>query len=159
MKPIKTVPGKYKIYFDKGQFDNWCIHLETPTGKLFPLDKEYFSIMYNIGNQFTHQQVYNDFLDVFEKTSTYVNQNVLKLITEQSEKYGTLADEYDMWMTVIYAGMIAEENKSNAVLKKRVKRLGMYQVLIEKLEPEFAANFSKGKPWLDLNDAMMERGI
>ncbi len=42
----------------------------------------------------------------------------------------------EIWFNVLYAGMVAEENKENAVLKKRIKRLGMHQVLIDGLEPE-----------------------
>jgi hypothetical protein len=55
--------------------------------------------------------------------------------------------------------MIAEENKKNAILKKRIKRLGIYQVLIEGMKPEVAAVFSKGKKWRELDKTMLERGF
>jgi len=41
-------------------------------------------------------------------------------------------------------GMIAEENKEGAILKKRIKRLGVYQVLIEGVSPKVAARYSRG---------------
>jgi hypothetical protein len=65
----------------------------------------------------------------------------------------------DIWFTVIYAGMVAEENKKNAKLKKRIKRLGMFQVLIEKKSAEYAANFSKGKKWKELDTIMLSAGF
>ena len=60
----------------------------------------------------------------------------------------------EQWFVVIYAGMIAEENKQSAILKKRIKRLGMHQVLKLEYEPRIAANFSKGKKWRDLDEIM-----
>ncbi|MEI8165737.1 MAG: hypothetical protein WCG26_05140, partial [Chloroflexales bacterium] len=53
----------------------------------------------------------------------------------------------DILLSILYAGMIAEENKHRAKLRKRVKRLGVHQVLVEHLAPEEAATFSKGKSW------------
>jgi hypothetical protein len=44
----------------------------------------------------------------------------------------------ELWFTVLYAGMISEENKTNAILKKRVKRLGIHQVLIQNSTPSEA---------------------
>ena len=84
---------------------------------------------------------------------------MLNLITRLSDDYGTAAEEMDIWFSIIYAGMIAEENKANAILKKRIKRLGMHQVLIEGLDPNLAANFSKGKKWKELDALMRERGF
>jgi hypothetical protein len=55
--------------------------------------------------------------------------------------------------------MIAEENKENAILGKRIKRLGMHQVLIENMKPEEAAVFSKGKKWKELHRLMKKRGF
>lgn len=40
--------------------------------------------------------------------------------------------------------MIAEENKAGTVLGKRIKRLGVHQVLLENISPRIAANFSRG---------------
>jgi hypothetical protein len=83
----------------------------------------------------------------------------LNLTGTLAAKYGEDAEEIEIWLTVIYAGMIAEENKAHAVLGKRIKRLGMYQVLIEKLSPDYAANFSKGKKWRELDAVMKGKGF
>jgi len=68
-------------------------------------------------------------------------------------------DIVEQWFTVIYAGMIAEENKTNAILKKRIKRLGMYQVLILDMEPRRAAKYSYGKKWRELDKEMKTYGF
>ena len=46
---------------------------------------------------------------------------------------------------VIYATMIAERNKKNSILKERIKRLAIHQILVEGMPVSEAANFSKGK--------------
>jgi len=43
--------------------------------------------------------------------------------------------------------MVAEENKINTKLGKKIKRLGIHQILIEDINPNVAANFSKGMNW------------
>lgn len=53
--------------------------------------------------------------------------------------------EADMLLSILYARMVAEGSKERARLKKRVKRLGVHQVLIEGVAPEAAATFSRGK--------------
>lgn len=55
--------------------------------------------------------------------------------------------------------MIAEENKDYAILKKRIKRLGMHQILIEKISPEKASNFSRGRNWRELDKICKEYGF
>jgi len=42
-------------------------------------------------------------------------------------------------------GMIAEENKKNIKLEKRIKRLGLHILLINKKDAFFSANYMKGK--------------
>ena len=41
--------------------------------------------------------------------------------------------------------MVAEENKKHAILKKRIKRLGMHQVLIEKKSAEYRSQLQQRK--------------
>jgi len=55
--------------------------------------------------------------------------------------------------------MVAEENRENAKLKKRIKRLGIHQVLIEGISPEIAANFSRDKVWIILDGIMKKKGF
>ncbi|MCU4158296.1 hypothetical protein J1N10_20145, partial [Carboxylicivirga sp. A043] len=65
------------------------------------------------------------FLKIYESTTTQVDSSVIKLIDNIVSSYkwndGAIVEQ---WLSVIYAAMIAEENKKKAILKKRIKRLG-----------------------------------
>ena len=157
---IKNVRNRNVIEFDQGAFDSWCVYLTRP-GQLryAPRDTEYFAKLKQLGNNHGHERVYNDFVTYYTPTNRNIDVSVLNLITQLADPYGNDAEEMDIWFSVIYAGMVAEENKANAILKKRIKRLGMHQVLIEGLDAHYAANFSKGKKWRDLDGLMKERGF
>lgn len=88
-------------------------------------------------------------------TSKNIEPETLMLITNIANTYGAYAEDMDIWLSVIYAGMIAEENKTFAILKKRIKRLGVFQTLMEHMAPINAAKFSLGRNWRDL-DAFMK---
>lgn len=55
--------------------------------------------------------------------------------------------------------MIAEERRKNAVLKKRIKRLGMYQILFERMSAVEAAKFSINKRATELSLLCDDRGF
>jgi hypothetical protein len=157
---IKLVRNRHRVEFDKGFFDEWCVFLaRNGQNRYAPKDTEYFTILNNLGQQHGKIKLYNDFCSFYRFTNKHLNQTTLNYITEIADSYGSDAEEIDIWLTVIYAGMVAEENKTNAVLRKRIKRLGMHQVLIEELSPAYAANFSKGKKWRELDGIMKERGF
>lgn len=157
---IKNVRNRNIVEFDSGSFDDWCVYLTRPQQfRYAPRDTEYFSKLQILGNAHTPERIYNDFVTFYIPTDRNIDVNILNLITRLTDDYGTDAEEMDIWFSIIYAGMIAEENKANAILKKRIKRLGMHQVLIEGLDPNLAANFSKGRKWKELDALMGERGF
>ena len=157
---IKKVRGRNIIEFDKGRFDDWCVYLTRFGKKRYaPTDYEYFSILQQLGAVYGHQKIYTDFIAFYIPTNSSIDPNVTDRITDIANEYGSDAEEVDIWFSVIYAGMVAEENKQFAVLKKRVKRLGLHQVLMEGLEPGKAASFSKGVKWRELDKVMKERGF
>lgn len=81
-------------------------------------------------------------------------------ISEISETYREEHKlDFDIWYTVLYLAMIAEENKKFTKLGKRVKRLGLHQVLFDGLLPIEAANYSKGKRWQELSKDCEVRGF
>ena len=124
---IKLIHGKIKIEFDEGNFDLWCVYLTEPgKPKFAPKDTEYFAFLKEMANLYSFPKVYSDFKRIYHRTSAVVNHQVLELITKISKTYGENAEEADMWFSIIYAGMIVEENKEKTILKKRVKRLGIY---------------------------------
>jgi hypothetical protein len=69
------------------------------------------------------------------------------MIYHMARAYGDDALDVDILLSILYAGMIAEENKRRARLRKRVKRLGVHQLLFEGASPAEATTFSRDKPW------------
>lgn len=153
---LKTISDGSIVEFDKGSFDDWCVYLKRKgNARYAPSDVQYFSELFDLGNIYGHQRIYDDFVKFYSTTDSSINPQILKDITNIAGTYGANSIIIDIWFTVIYAGMIAEENKKNAILKKRMKRLGMYQLLIEKKSAEYAANFSKDKKWKELDSIML----
>lgn len=157
---LNTLSDGGFIEFDSGCFDGWCVFVSTPGNKRFaPTDVQYFSRLKKLSEKFGPQKIYDDFVVIFNRTTKNVDAKVFELITVLSRFYDADDAEMELWLNVIYAGMIAEENKENAILKKRIKRLGMHQVLIDGMLPEAAAVFSKGKKWKELDEIMKAKGF
>lgn len=160
MLHINTINGKYLVSFDRGRFDNWCVYIsKADVFRYAPSDEEYFRFFKRMAVKFGADKVYNDFLAIYNVTTALYNPDVITLIKKIAGTYESDAEAAELWFSVIYGGMVAEENKSGMVLKKRIKRLGMYQVLIENYEPSIAAKFSFGKNWKALNNLMKDRGF
>jgi hypothetical protein len=152
---LNSFANNSSIEFDDGCFDAWCVFLTQSNGKRYaPKDIDYFIRLQTLGKKYGPNKIYDDFVVVYNRTTKDVNQEVFVLINALSAAYGEDALEMEQWLGVLYAGMIAEENKANAILKKRIKRLGMYQLLIEGTTAKQAANFSKGKKWYELDKIM-----
>jgi hypothetical protein len=123
---IKKIKNNRSVIFDTGKFDDWCVYLVESDGtKKAPFDETYFSDLYNISQKYNQNKVYNDFVNVYDLTTKTINPLALKLIDEIVETYNQ-EDQIlvEQWFTVIYAGMIAEENKEKAILKKKNKKIG-----------------------------------
>lgn len=157
---IKVIKNKI-IEYDKGSFDDWCVYVkEEGKQKYAPRDSEYFKFFKSLGHlRLGSSKIYSDFVMIYDLTDKHINPTVLLKITEISNDYTPDTEKTDVYFTVIYAGMVAEENKERAILKKRIKRLGMHQVLIDNFEPEVAANFSRGKKWRELDAIMRTKGF
>ncbi|MEA3443402.1 MAG: hypothetical protein U9R19_01605 [Bacteroidota bacterium] len=158
---VKILAQNCKVVFDKGKFDHWCVYFIDGNGnKNAPYDVKYFAELKQISDYYGSDKVYNDFLEIYNLTNKEIDEAVLILIDKIITSY-ELQHQFDVekWFSVIYAGMIAEENKDFAILKKRIKRLGMYQVLVENMAPAKAANFSRGKKWRELDELMKQKGI
>lgn len=157
---VKLIRNLHRVEFDVGSFDNWCVFLQRHKQERYPpLDTEYFTFFQHMGAIYGAQKVYSDFVSIYQPTSKNIDAAVLASITSIAETYSNHVEEADIWFTVIYAGMIAEENKANMVLKKRIKRLGMYQLMVQNMDPVVAANFSKGKNWRELDALMKQYGF
>jgi hypothetical protein len=157
---INTINGKHLVEFDQGKFDKWCVYLKRQhQGRYAPGDEEYFIFFKRLAVKHGSAKVYNDFIEIYHATTKQYSQAVVERIKQISQEYDDDAEDAEIWFSVIYGGMIAEENKEGMILKKRIKRLGMHQVLLENYAPALASKFSVGKQWKDLNTLMRERGF
>ena len=148
------------LEYDSGKFDNWCVYLTRPgRGRVAPRDFEYFARLKAYAAKYGKQLLYNDFVDIYTMTTKTLSSEVFSQIVKLSAKYGDDSLSVAIDFSIIYMGMIAEENKQNAILGKKVKRLGVYQVIMEDYEPAVAANFSRGKKWRVLADECRKRGF
>lgn len=158
---VKELQNGQRIVFDQGNFDSWCVYVVEPNGERYaPKDKLYFAELQKIALSYPENKVYNDFVSIYQQTTSVIDPQIPAYIETLHKTYlPHHREKTGLWFTVLYAGMVAEENKENAILKKRIKRLGMHQVLIQKLAPETAAAFSKGKNWRELDLLMRQLGF
>jgi len=160
-KLVKQLRNNRSVIFDNGKFDDWCVYVVESDGtRKAPFDENYFSDLFEIAQKYNQDKVYNDFVAIYNMTTKDIDNNVLLLIESLTNTYNE-EDQIiiEQWFTVIYAGMIAEENKQFAILKKRVKRLGMHQVLKLNMSAKDAAKFSYGKKWRELDAIMKPLGF
>ena len=144
----------------RGAFDDWCIYLTRPNiAKYAPRDVEYFSCLQQLGQQYGSDVVYKDFVAIYNATTNHLDKNVMLRIKRRSKKYGNDMLTCQIVFCLLYMGMVAEENKQNAILGKRIKHLGVYQILKEGMPAEEAANFSRGMKVYQLEPLCQERGF
>lgn len=160
MKLIKYFTDGSELCFDMGSFDNWCVYLKRPGfNKYAPHDIEYFTQIQQLARFHGFEKIYNHIVGFYVQTKSFIDPQIVSLISEQAQLYKPDQLEIEILFMLIYAGMVAEENKEKAILKKRIKRLGIHQLLIDKLTPEMAANFSRGKKWTELNQICIQKGF
>ncbi len=148
------------LYYDKGKFDNWCVYEVNKNGvKKAPKDIDYFNELYEYGKIINKNEIYNDFVKIYNMTTNILEQNVVEEIKNLSSKYGTFKNDIFRVLSILYMAMISEENKKNAILGKRIKRLGVYYLLIKGETPAYCAHFMTGKQWQELDKLCLEGGF
>jgi hypothetical protein len=161
MPPIFTFPDGSFLEFDQGRFDDWCVYLTRPNQNRYaPRDRRYFQSLKDYAEKYTPQVIYADFVEIFNQTGKAIeNRKMRDLITNLCEKYNENALEMKILFATLYMAMVAEENKANSILGKKVKRLGVYQILIENQSVEYAANYSTGHKWREIDEECKKRGF
>ena len=148
---IATFTDGGLLEFGRGKFDDWCVFLTRPgVPRHPPTDADYFAALRRLGRRHGRRRVYGDFVAVYRRTGPAIDPAVVQGISATAGGYDEDALDFAVTVTTIYAGMVAEENKAFAPLGKRIKRLGVYQILRFDLPVGVAANYSKGKPWREL---------
>lgn len=157
---VTTFSDGSKLEYDKGAFDDWCVYLTRPNVlKYAPKDFQYFQRLVDYGTKYGFDNLYEDYVEIYNLTTKNIEETVLRRIKEITSKYGEDSLNIAIDFTIIYMGMIAEENKEFTKLGKRIKRLGVHQVLKEKMHYDKAANFSRGKKWKELNEICSSKGF
>lgn len=148
------------LEYDRGAFDEWCVYLTRPKQSRYaPKDFQYFQRLREYASIYGAESLYSDFVSIYSLTTKTLNKEVFNHITSICSKYGERTLDIAIDFSIMYMGMIAEENKEFTKLGKRVKRLGVHQVLIDSMSPNEAANFSKGKKWRELDTLCSSKGF
>ena len=157
---VTTFSDNSYLEFGKGSFDDWCVFLSRPNMKrCAPKDWQYFKRLQMFAEKHGTDKVYNDFVHIFENTTKELSNDMFEEIKTMSNSYGEDEISAAIVFSILYMGMVAEENKAFSILGKRVKHLGVHQVLKENMDYSIAANFSKGKKWRELDVLCKERGF
>lgn len=158
---IKSFSDGSFLEYDRGRFDDWCVYLTKGDGsRRPPRDVDYFQRLQQLANKYGADRVYKDYVSVYDLTGKQVEKHSLTAISQIAASYGkedTL--EADVIFSILYMAMIAEEQKESTRLGKRIKRLGIYKLLIEKCSVSESANFMRGMGWQDIAKLCEKHGF
>lgn len=161
MKVREFSDGSY-LEYAAGNFDQWCVYMVNPSKNFRkpPLDVDYFGFLKEQSKTFGAQKIYEDFVKIYELTNKQVENEVLEFIDSLAiKKYPGKELEFSKIYTILYMGMLAEENKAFTRLGKRIKRLGMHKLLMENETVDMAANFMRNMRWHEIDALCKTRGF
>ena len=149
------------MFFGRGNFDSFCAYYkENSKAKQRALrDVEYFGTAQLLADKTSPEKFYDDFCRVYDATGKKVDRRVISMISDISKDYGDYSDIAEQTFGILYMGMLAEENKQNTKLGKKIKRLGIHNVIMENVSVQNAANFMKGMRAYEINKLCAERGF
>ncbi len=147
------------IGFGRGKIDSFCVYIKDENGVRAPLDTEYFQFIHKLASKYGTIAVYNSFKKLYNIAEKEIHPKAIEIIDEASNKFSEMYLESQLYFSVLYLAMVAEENYPNTKLGKRLKRLGIYQFLFKGMTVDEAANWSRGKPWRVISDECTKRGF
>jgi hypothetical protein len=162
---IKLFSDGSTLEYDRGSFDDWCVYLTRPGKQRFPpLDVHYFAVAVQLGNKYTNEAVYSDFIQIYSlvRQEKLISTNGHKLVDALCDQYeDSDVIRFQILYTILYAAMVAEERKAYTKLGAKIKRLGIHQILMDSppLNIEDAASFSRGKGWRAIDSECAKRGF
>lgn len=124
-----------------------------------PRDVDYFERLRRLADKYGAERIYRDYVRVYDRTGKQVKKAVLAQISQIAAPYGDDALEVDIVFSILYLAMIAEEQKEFTRLGKRIKRLGVHQLLVEDCGVDEAANFMRGMSWHEIAALCREQGF
>lgn len=159
MTVVKEWQGGDKVEFDSGRFDQWCVYIvREGAGRRAPRDVEYFTYFHELGQRHGAKLVLEYVRSVYRMAAMTIQAASLAHVAEKAQDFGDDSGETEFWGTVLYSAMVAEENNPKP-LEKRVKMLGLHQLLVDGMAPEEAANWSRGKKYPELDAECRRRGF
>lgn len=163
---ISTFADNSYLSYAQGSKDRWCVYYTAPPNPPIPLlDRQYFQILLELAEEYGAEPVYADFVSIYDRTTDEVDELVL------ADIQGTVAAHYPNDLlraakvfTTLYMAMVSEfyyitPSGRPSRLQKRVKRLGVYQILFTDMTVEQAANYSKGQNYNTLNTLCLQYGF
>jgi DNA adenine methylase len=114
---IRRFPDGSRLEYDQGAFDEWCVYLTRPhVPRHAPRDLDYFARLQKLAARHTAAKIYGDFIAIYEQTGKEIEPRTLQLIAQTAQTYGADRPEMEILFAIVYAGMVAEENKAHAPL-------------------------------------------
>lgn len=157
---IKSFADGSYLEYDRGSFDEWCVYLTKGDGsRRPPRDADYFYALKRLADLYGAGRIYADFVRVYDLTGNKAEAFALSEITAIASAYGKDSLEVDVIFSILYMAMIAEERKEFTRLGKRIKRLGIYELLIKNRSVDDAANFMRGMGWREIDRLCKEYGF
>ena len=156
---FRTFDDNLSIGFGRGKIDNFCVYVKEQNRVYAPLDTEYFQFIHDLASNFGTIKVYNSFKRLYAIAELEIVSNAIEVIDEQANRYDEFELSCQKYFSILYLAMVAEQNYPNTKLGKRLKRLGIYQLLFEGMTVEEAANWSRGKPWKEISEECKSRGF
>jgi len=148
------------LEFDTGNFDDYCVYICAQDGtRKAPLDSDYFSDLRDIATRESTEKVWKDFIGLYDMTSNRLDMKVARYISEIIKTYSFDRELMNRSLYVLYAGMIAENNKENTRLGKRIKRLGLHTLLVEGKSVEYSVSFMRGLGWQEIDVLCKSKGF
>ena len=150
------------IYFGEGRFDKYCVYVNDKNRFRYAMtDDEYFEWILNLSKRYGVSQVWDDFCSVYDIIS--MDANVKPDVNEAMLTVADIDMHYNeetvKWWLVFYMTMVAECKKRNAILKKRIKKLGVYNLFFDGYDIPYVITYMRGMHWKELDKLMKERGI
>lgn len=162
-----------KIYFGTGKIDGWCVFIEKDGDVTIPLDYDYFTELFDLCAVCGKEKVYRSFCIIYDSVEANDwtlddKKNCYAICKRVSAEYEQ--PTLKLWLTY-YMAMLAEEMKDGKILGKRIKRLGVYNMLFDEYPIKYITGYidSQGNKvdgymrnaggWRKLNILMVERGI
>jgi len=150
---------KTYLCYTRGAFDSWRVTFLDSEGKQTSSPKDtaffdYFISLTQYGN--TRERIFKE----IKSLSRHISHNSpteLEYLRDEVLMVGELLSipkeeilKFEKATMSLLAAMLSEEKKAFTKLGKKLKLLGLHQVLIGGMEPKVAANWSRGKPWVEI---------